>query len=58
MQAREYLVSSAINTVDFRQVLTMAGANVVDEKPDDECIDLSPEALDKTTIIDLVQAKM
>ncbi|MCV6636573.1 hypothetical protein [Candidatus Albibeggiatoa sp. nov. NOAA] len=58
MQAREYLVSSAINTVDFRQVLTMAGANVVDEKPDNEYIDLSPEALDKTTIIDLVQAKM
>ena len=53
--ARKYLVSSLVNSLDFREILGMAGANVVTKKPDGKYIDLSPEALDKTTIIDLVK---
>jgi hypothetical protein len=45
-----------VNSVDFREVLTMAGATVVDCKPDNgKYINLSPEALDKTTIVDLIK---
>lgn len=60
-QSRKYLVSKLVNSLDFREVLTMAGANVVDQIPEDdqeekkEYINLSPEALDKTTIINLIK---
>lgn len=53
--ARKYLVNSLANPLDFRAILEMAGANVVAEKPDGKYIDLSPEVLDKTTIIDLIR---
>ena len=55
MQARSYLMSSFADPLDFREVLIMAGANIVDEQPEDDHIDLSPSALNKTTIIDLIQ---
>ncbi len=51
---RGYLVKSMVNTLNFKRILTMAGAVVVDEKPDYEFIDLSPEMLNKSTIIDLI----
>ncbi|SEH08136.1 hypothetical protein [Candidatus Venteria ishoeyi] len=55
--AREYLFHSMVYTLDFRTILRMAGASVLDEKPEDDgYIDLSPEALDKTTIINLINA--
>ena len=54
-QAREYLVHKLINSIDLRTALTMAEAVVVNERPNGEYIDLSPEALDKTTIINLVK---
>jgi len=54
--AREYLKSSLVSSVKLDEVLALAGANIVTEKPEDkEFIDLSPELLDKTTIIDLIQ---
>jgi len=53
-QARKYLIDSMVNSLDFREILMMAGAYVVDEKTDNIDFDLSPEALTKTTIIDLV----
>lgn len=53
--ARKYLVNSLVNSLNFRTILEMAGANVVTERPDGKHIDLSPEMLDKTTIIDLVR---
>lgn len=52
--ARNYMVKSSVESLDFKEILAMAGANVVDEKPDAEHLDLSPEMLDKTTIIDLI----
>ncbi len=53
--ARKYLVNSLMNPLDMREILKMAGATVVDEPPDGDYLDLSPTALDKTTIIDLVK---
>ena len=52
--ARNYLVRSATNPIDFRKLLESAGANVVSEKPKGDYIDLSPEALTKTTFMDLL----
>ncbi|HEA46440.1 MAG TPA: hypothetical protein ENH99_01525 [Candidatus Pacearchaeota archaeon] len=52
--AREYLVSSLVDTLDFKEILEGAGAKVVSKKPKKDFIDLSPEALDKTTIINLI----
>lgn len=55
-QARKYLMASLENPIELRDVLEAAGANVVDEKLDDgDYVDLSIEALDKSTIIDLVK---
>jgi hypothetical protein len=52
---RNFLVKSLVDSLDFREILTSAGADVVSEKPeDDEYLDLSPIALDKTTFIDLL----
>lgn len=51
---REYLVNSLVNTLDFKEILKNAGAKVVDKKPKKDFIDLSPEVLDKTTIINLI----
>lgn len=57
-KTREYLVNSLTQTIDFKEILTNAGAKIVgstDELEDDELyVDLSPEALDKTTIINLL----
>lgn len=54
--AREYLVNSLVDSIDLKEILEIAGAVVVDEKlEDEEFIDLSPEALDKTTIINLLK---
>ena len=54
---RKYLVQSSLGALDFRNILYLAGASVVDEKPDREHIDLSIEAMDKTTIINMINKK-
>ncbi len=53
-QARQYLVGMAQNSINFRAILSKAGAQVHDEIPEGDYLDLSPEALDKTSIIDLI----
>lgn len=53
--ARKYLIGSLIDSLDFGEILNMAGANIVDEKPDGKYLDFSPETLDKTTIIELIK---
>lgn len=56
LATREFLTSSLVNSIELRDVLLMAGAKVVDKKPKGgKYIDLSPEAIDKTTIIDVIQ---
>ncbi len=58
MKARHYLVSKLVNSLDFREILTMAGAKIIDKIPDkkeEEYINLSPVALDKNTIINLIR---
>lgn len=54
-QTRNYLVNSMTHTLDFNNLLSNAGATVVDEMPEGECIDLSPQSLTKSTIIDLIK---
>lgn len=51
---RQYFVSSLLHSLDLRAILRLAGAAVADTRPEGEHIDLSPERLDKTTIIDLI----
>jgi hypothetical protein len=53
--ARNYLVDSLLDTIDFRDILARAGAAIVDEKTDPVDIDLSPEQLGRSTIIDLLR---
>ena len=52
--AREYLVRTLIHAIDLRELLHLAGAIVVTEKPDGEYTDLSPMRLEKGTIIELL----
>lgn len=57
-QSREYLVNTLVNSIDFTEILKRAGATIVTEIPEDvDYINLSPTALDKTTILDLIQPK-
>lgn len=50
----QYLIDSLLNRPRVSALLTSAGAIIVRERPDDgEYVDLSPESIDKTTIIDL-----
>jgi hypothetical protein len=56
--SRKYLVNTLINSIDLKDVLLRAGAIITDKVPmNDNYIDLSPESLTKTTIIDLLQSK-
>jgi hypothetical protein len=55
MHARNYLIGSTINSISFREILSMAGATVVNQIPDGKFINLSPEMLDKETLIDLIK---
>lgn len=54
VHARNFLVKRLVDSLDFRELLTLAGAEVFSEKPEDDYLDLSPEALDKTTFVDLL----
>jgi hypothetical protein len=53
--ARKFLVQSLLNTLDFRQILTRAGATVTHEKSGAEDFDLSPEKLTRSSVIDLLK---
>ena len=52
-QARNYLFNFYTNTISLNGVLEMAGAKVVNEKIGG-CVDLSPESLQKDSIINLL----
>ena len=52
---REYLVAKMTTVADLRYILNLAGAIIFLDRPEEgEYIDLSPAALDKNTIIDLL----
>ena len=51
---RKYFTESMVNSINFRDVLSKAGAVVVDEKPKMTYTDLSPNALNKETLINLI----
>jgi hypothetical protein len=54
-KVNKFMEDSCQNILEFTDVLEKAGATVVREKPvEGEYIDLSPEALDKTTFIKLL----
>jgi len=55
-QIREFLTRSLVNSIELEDLLHVAGATIARERPlDGDYLDLSPEALDKTTILDLVR---
>ena len=53
-QSRKFLMNYFTDSIVLNDVLEAAGATIVDE-PGEGVIDLSPEAIDKTTIIDLLK---
>lgn len=55
-QARKYLLKYYTDAIVLNDVLVAAGAELV-QTADEADIDLSPERLDKTTILNLLQAK-
>lgn len=55
-QARKYLLNYYTDSIVLNDVLALAGAEIVDG-PTDGALDLSPEAVDKTTILDLLVKK-
>lgn len=54
MHARNYLIGSTVNSISLGEILSMAGATVVNKIPEGEFLDLSPETLNKDTLIDLI----
>lgn len=52
-QARKYLYTALTNAVSFNEVLERAGVTFV-ETPEEADLDLSPEAVDKTTLLELL----
>jgi hypothetical protein len=53
--ARDYLFTYGVNAPSLKGILELAGGIVIDVKPEEgDYIDLSPEALDRTTIINLI----
>lgn len=54
--SRQYLYDYYTNSISLEDVLTMAGAEVISERDGDACIDLSPEVLEKDSILALLRA--
>lgn len=56
-KARDFLTTKLEHSISLEEVLVLSGASVVRERPDEgDYLDLSPEALDKTTILDLFKS--
>jgi hypothetical protein len=58
-QARKYLINFYTDTISLNEIIEMAGGKVIDAKmpkglEDESVIDLSPEAVDKTTFMDML----
>lgn len=56
-QSRQYLFNFYTNTISLNKVLILAGAEIVTERGKTVDIDLSPENLEKSTIIELCYTK-
>lgn len=56
MQARDYLVNSLVDSIDLREVLKGAGAQVRNRRDGDEDFDLAADKLTKSTFLELLQA--
>lgn len=56
-KSREYFEASLVDSIDLRTVFALAWAIIVNEIPEYDYIDLSPENIDKTTIINLLLNK-
>jgi hypothetical protein len=57
-QEVDFFVNSCLTTPSLKYILELAGANVVDEIPENgEYVNLSPEALSKDTILSILSAK-
>lgn len=54
-QARKFLLKNYTDSIVLNDVLVAAGAIIIDTDPLEADIDLSPEVVDKTTIINLLQ---
>ena len=52
-QARKFLLNNYQNSISLNDLLVEAGATIVTEMAED-VVDLSPEAIDKTSIIELL----
>ena len=57
MHSRNYLICSTINSINLADILSMAGAKVVNKIPDGDFLNLSPEMINKETLIDLINPK-
>lgn len=58
LMAQEYFLKSLENSISFKEILSAAGAIIVKDRPTDsetEYLDLSPNALDKNSFLDLLQ---
>ena len=53
--ARNFLVQSLLDPIEIRPLLARAAANVISEPGGRVDIDLSPERLTKSTMIDLIR---
>lgn len=51
---RNYLVAHTSNPLNFNDIVELAGGRIVRERPNDDYIDLSPSALDRSTFIDMI----
>jgi hypothetical protein len=51
--SRKYLLSFYQNSIELKDILLKAGAELVDDKAESD-IDLSPESLEKDTILNLL----
>lgn len=54
-QARKFLLNYYTDSIILNDVLTLAGAEIIDVAGQEIDIDLSPEAVDKTTILNLLK---
>ncbi len=58
MHARNYLIGSTVNSISLREIFIMAGATVVTKIPEIDFLNLSPEMLNKETLIDLIAPRI
>ncbi len=53
-QTVDHMMASLMGSINLNSVLSLAGANIVEEMPDGEFINLDPSVLDKNSIIGIL----